>query len=73
METTGTAGGARPFTGEMEEALPFCCTGCTLPTATAGDCEEELVAIAGDDATFAADAYEDGTVDVAVLLEVIGA
>lgn len=52
VETTGTAGGARPFTGEMEEALPFCsCTGGAFPTATAGDWEDELVAIAGDDAT----------------------
>lgn len=54
VETTGTAGGiaALPFTGEMELDFACCCTGAALPTATAGDGVEELVAIAGDETAF---------------------
>jgi len=60
VETTGTAGGIEdlPFSGEMDEDFA-CCTGATLPTATAGDWEEELVAIGGDEtAFFVAEAYD---------------
>ena len=53
VETTGTAGGIDdlPFTGEIEEDFA-CCTGATLPTATAGDWEDEPVATGGDETAF---------------------
>lgn len=59
--TAGTAGviAALPLTGEIALDLGFCCTGCEPPTATAGDGDEELVAMGGDKtAFFVAEAYD---------------
>lgn len=71
-ETAGTAGGieALPFTGEIEDDFPCCCTGAEPPTATAGDGVEELVAIGGDETAFlAVEAYEGVDCDALVEFE----
>jgi hypothetical protein len=66
----GTAGviAALPLTGEMELDLAFCCTGCAPPIATAGDGDEELVAMGGDETAFlVAEAYDCADCDALVV------
>lgn len=70
--TAGTAGGTDglPFTGEIDADFPCCCTGAEPPTATAGDCVEEPVAIGGDEtAFFAVEAYDRVDCDALVVFE----
>jgi len=59
--TDGTAGvtAGRPFTGEIELDLAFCCTGAAFETATAAGEFDVVVALIGDETAFlVADAYD---------------
>ena len=70
--TAGTAGGidVLPFTGEIDEDFPCCCTGAEPPIATAGEGVEEPVAMGGDEtAFFAVEAYDRVGCEALELLE----